>query len=119
MGDAWDSSGSDSSFALYAYYEQTPSREIFDHRSCGSFSPVDDHMPYGVQQKGSFELDRQHTGNLFQRCASVWCRVCPAYFENGLSSRELSSSEIAQYREVVEKEQKEYQTLFAKTLEQM
>ena len=36
-----------------------------------------------------------------------------------LSSRELSSSEIAQYREVVEKEQKEYQTLFAKTLEQM
>lgn len=36
-----------------------------------------------------------------------------------LSSRELSSAEIAQYREIVEKEQKEYQTLFAETLEQM
>ena len=36
-----------------------------------------------------------------------------------LSSRELSSAEIAQYREIVEKEQKEYQTLFAKTLEQL
>ena len=36
-----------------------------------------------------------------------------------ISSREISGEEIARYRGIVEKEEKEYQELFAKVMEQM
>ena len=36
-----------------------------------------------------------------------------------LSSREISGEEIARYRGIVEKEEKEYQELFAKVMEEM
>ena len=50
------------------------------------------------------------------RCGEPGCAAANLRW---ISSREISGEEIARYRGIVEKEEKEYQELFAKVMEEM